>query len=485
MSDLLDLQLNVDDWLNAQNTEDRQLLNNPLLQKDIWRTIEDLGLKVNEHCKVLTINFQGIEQDWLKLLVKLFVLIRSQRKLSPITLNSHVCNLKSFSQFLQRKSVSSPDQINNQLFEEFDYHLWSLKLNGSTIAHCHVALVCFFDLCRQEGWLEVNTYWFKGKRQNPKPKDKIDYIPEEVWQQLDEHLHHLPEPIQRMVVVIRGTGLRIGELLNLPLDCLRRRGKQWRLRFITEKYQVEDELPICAELVPVIQEQQEYIRQHFGNSYDKLFCSNVGGIHYKPTPRVMRGAAFGEWLNKLAQNYNISTKDGQIWRFKSHQFRKTFATALANAGVRDLIIQKYLRHRSPDMQDYYKHLLKQVLGDEYRELMKETKYVDSTGKIVATHKPKNPITELLRRKMYQITTQYGECHRPILKSPCQTVNACWRCEHWRTSTDDLNVLKKDLQRIEAELDIAIKLGMVRQQKGIEGDKQSLAIRIKGLEEAND
>lgn len=158
---------------------------------------------------------------------------------------------------------------------------------------------------------------------------------------------------------------------------------------------------------------------------------------------------------------------------------------MTNAGVRDLIIQKYLRHRSPDMQNHYKHLLKQVLGDEYQELIKETKYVDNTGKIVATHKPKNPITELLRRKMYQITTQYGECHRPVLKSPCQTVNACWRCEYWLTSTDDLNALKDDFQRIGVELEIANQLGMVRQQQGLVSDQRSLAIRIQGLEETND
>lgn len=199
----------------------------------------------------------------------------------------------------------------------------------------------------------------------------------------------------------------------------------------------------------------------------------------------MKLSTFNRWLNRLAKRYKIQTKKGEIWHFQSHQFRRTFATVMANAGVRDLIIQKYLRHRSPDMQNHYKHLLKQVLGSEYQELMKETKYVDSTGKLVATHKPKNPITEILRRKMYQITTQYGECHRSTIKDPCQTVNACWRCEHWRTSLDDLDALKSDLQRIEKELEIAVRLGMVRQQKGLFEDSQSLKLRIQGLEDIND
>ncbi len=486
MSSSLNLNLDADNWVIAQNTETRQLLNNPLLQKDIWQTIEDLELKVNENHPVLTISFNSIEQDWLKLLAKLYVLVRIQRHLSAMYLRNDVHYLNRFSQFIQHKTVVISEQLNDNLFEEFDYYLRSLKLSQRSISLHYMTLINFFNLCRQEKWLDVSTYWFKGRYKKFSPSNnEIEYIPEEVWQQLDQKLHYLPEPIQRMVLIIRGTGLRIGELVNLSLDCLRQRGQQWRLRFLTEKYQTEDEIPICIELVFVVQEQQEYIRHHFGNSYSKLFCGNDGKNYYKPAPRTMHSDGFNRWLNKLAQKHNICTNEGQVWRFKSHQFRRTLATVMTNAGVRDLIIQKYLRHRSPDMQNHYKHLLKQVLGHEYGELMKEAKYVDSTGKLVATHKPKNLITELLRRKMYQITTQYGECHRPILKSPCQTVNACWQCEHWRTSIDDLDTLKEDRQRVEVELEIATKLGMVRQQRGLASDQQNLAIRIQGLEKVND
>lgn len=299
----------------------------------------------------------------------------------------------------------------------------------------------FFTFCRQEGWLEVDTYWFKGKRtgSTSPSNDKIEYIPEEVWNQLEQHLHYLPESIQRMVLVIKTTGIRIGELLNLPLDCLRKRGNQWRIRLISEKYQTEDELPIPAELAVVIKEQQQYIRQHFDNGYQNLFCSNnpKKDCLFNPAPKVMTGYRFNRWLNQLAQEHNIGDKEGKIWHFKSHQFRKTLATIMTNAGVRDLIIQKYLRHRSPDMQNYYKHLLKQVLGDEYQELIKTKKYVDNTGKIVSSHQPKNPVTELLRRKMEQITTQYGgklrktctnyltpllECGLWLFSPPCVPMN---------------------------------------------------------------
>jgi integrase/recombinase XerD len=461
-----------------------KLLNNPLITKDIWRTIEDLGLNVNQHQKALSISFESIPQDWLKLLAKLYVLVRSKRKLSAVCIRNDVAYLTRFFKFVEQKSILNSDRINEQLFDEYDYYLRSLTLSNGSISLHYLALSNFFNLCREEGWLGVNTYWFKGRcKRSPVNRDEIDYIPEEVWQQLNEHLHHLPEPLQRMVLIIRGTGLRIGELLNLPLDCLRQRGKQWRLRFLTEKYQTVDELPICEELVVVIREQQEYIKQHFGDSYDKLCNSNIArGIReYKPAPRVMQSSTFNKSLNRLAKKQNICTNNGKIWHFRSHQFRKTLATVMTNAGVRDLIIQKYLRHRSPDMQEHYKRLLKEVLGEEYHELMKGSSYVDSTGKMVAKHQPQNPITEFVRRKMYQITTQYGECHRPILKSPCQTVNACWQCEHWLTLIEDLPALKNDLNRVKKELEIASQLGMIRQQQGLTIDQQRLVIRIEGLE----
>ncbi len=479
-------ELAVENWLITQNNNTKQLLKHPLLKKDVWQTIEDLGLEVTPHKKTLTISFKSIKQDWLKLLVKLYTLVRSQRQIATKTLSGNVQAFTKVSYFFYQQDILIPEQINEQVIEKFACYLQDVHLSNNTIFNYLKVLENFFYVCRQEGWLNINTRWFKGKYKNSTPKsNRIEYIPEEIWEQLDRNLYHLPEPIQRMVLLIRGTGLRIGELLNLPLDCLRKRNNQWRLRFLTEKYKSEDEIPICAELAAIIQEQQEYIRDHFGDSYYNLFGSNDGSHIYKPAPRVMTAVTFNNWLNKLSKKQKIQQKNGKIWHFKSHQFRRTVATIMTNAGVRDLIIQKYLRHRSPDMQDHYKHLLKQVLGEEYQELMKGSKYVDSTGKLVATHKPQNLITETVRRKMYQITTQYGECHRPVLKSHCQTVNACWRCEHWLTSTADLGYLKEDIQRLENEIEIANKLEMVRQAKELISDRQQLKIRIQGLEKVND
>ncbi len=485
--------------LVSQNQNIQELLRNPLLDKDVWHSIDDLKLAVSPHQSAPTFKFTGIVQDWLKLLVKIHVLLRVQLKLSASTLRLEVHYLNKFSQFLKKYSVDYPEQINNQTFEELNYELRNQGLSDRSIVGCYGVLVRFFETCRIEKWIEVNTSWFRGRRKSTQTLE-INYLPQEVWNQLNQNLHHLPEPLQRMVVVLRTLGLRIGELCTLPFDCLRNRNGQWRIRFETEKYHTVDELPILVpELVAVIKEQQAYIRHHFGDSYDKLFCANsattksrgwkkhgaMDAMIFVPQPKVMLGDSFNNWLNRLAKEYEIRDKNGEIWHFQSHQFRRTVATIMTNAGVRDLIIQKYLRHRSPDMQKYYKHLLKQVLGDEYETLTKNKKYVDITGKIVTSYKPGNPMTEFLRRRLYQITTQYGECHRPSLKAPCPTVNACWRCASWRVSKDDLPFLKEDLKQVEKELEITTRLGMVRQQQGLESDCNILLTVIQNLEQVDD
>lgn len=391
------MRLNQLDYLKIYNSlfEDKipfHLLNNPLLQKDIWYTIDDLGLETHEHQKILNINFSKIQPSWLNILSKLYVLTRANLKLSVAYIKEDVSHLKKFALFLQEKCVEHPKYIDHLIFEEFDYWMRLTGVKERTISLHYTTLQNFFETCRIEKWLNVNTYWLHGRRTNSTPNnDEIDYIPEEVWNQLEENLHNFAEPMQRKILIIRTLGLRIGELLNLPLDCLRKRGEQWRLRLKeTEKFKIEDEMPIPLDLVPVIREQQEYIRQNLGKDYNKLFCSSNKGRGFKfyPTPRVMYIHTFNSYLNNLAQEYNIRTKDGQVWHFNSHQFRRTVATIMTNAGIRDLIIQKYLRHRNPDMQNHYKHLLKQVIRDEYQELIKEKKYVDITGSVVKTSKPR-------------------------------------------------------------------------------------------------
>lgn len=203
-----------------RNLETKKLLQNELLNKDVWHTVNDLGIKLVEHRRNYIFNFQEIYPLELNLLVKLYVLTK-HKLITCNTLNGHIYSIKKFSFFLKISSINYLE-LNNKTFEDFDYYLHSQGLADGTISACYIHLASFFDTCRQEGWLDINTYWFQGRKSRSRyNSNEIDYIPEEVWNQLEENLHLLPEQLQRMVLIIRTIGLRIGELLNLPYNCLR------------------------------------------------------------------------------------------------------------------------------------------------------------------------------------------------------------------------------------------------------------------------
>ncbi len=99
------------------------------------------------------------------------------------------------------------------------------------------------------------------------------------------------------------------------------------------------------ELAAVIKEQQKYIKEIFQDSYDKLFCGSNAKVNdssnmaFKPQPKVMLATTFNKWLNRLVKKCNICSKNGELWHFSSHQFRRTVATVMTNSGIRDLIMK--------------------------------------------------------------------------------------------------------------------------------------------------
>ena len=62
-------------------------------------------------------------------------------------------------------------------------------------------------------------------------------------------------------------------------------------------------------------------------------------------------------LNHLSKTKNIIDEQGEIFHFKTHQFRHTYAVKLLNGGADILTIQELLAHSSPEMTLRYAKLL--------------------------------------------------------------------------------------------------------------------------------
>lgn len=462
-------------------------LENPLMSKDRWHGKKDLGMRVNKHLSNSTLYFGEINQDWIKIKTKKFILYSRSQGKSFGTLGRYVQDIRYFAKFLECKSVYSFNDINEEILSQYFLKLQSFA--PKTRLNKLGAIKAFFIAGSINSWFEVSTYWFQGRMPGVKPTN-IDYIPNEVLTQLDKHLSLLPEQLQRVVLLLRTLGLRACEVMQMQFDCLRqRKNEQWELHFINWKFnEREDILPILPEIAEVVKEQQLYIRQHIGNNFDYLFTGYKSGKgEAKLNQKCLSLSSFSYRLNKLVKENNICDKSGNIWRFKSHQFRRTVATKMTNEGVRQYIIQCYLRHDDPNMMQAYAKILPETEKKEINQLHKQKKIVDITGQEVSINHPElddNIGLQWLRNKMQPKALAMGFCARPKLLKPCPHANACMGCEHLRLDEDDLPALKQHLERNQTLKQESERQGYLRQLKGIEEDTAKLINLINTLEEKN-
>jgi integrase/recombinase XerD len=116
--------------------------------------------------------------------------------------------------------------------------------------------------------------------QPPKPQPR--YIPSGVLDQLNKHLGNLKAPWLQMVLILQECGMRISELLQLPLDCLTQDARgTFYLRFMQGKMKREHTIPVSQEIARVVQEQQQVVKGRVESS-TLLF----------PNPR---GRVFKQW----------------------------------------------------------------------------------------------------------------------------------------------------------------------------------------------
>lgn len=457
---------------------------------DVW-SASDLGFRDYENLDQRNLSFKQIRQNWLKSLVKKFVRFQSSTKKFS-TLRYYLKGLNIFSQFLAEfYSLADIDSLTRSTV--LDY-LSYLKENG-----CHPrtrrnrlsALYVFLEVGAINNWFSIPPHIIL-KEDFPKPPQPLPrYIPEEVMQQLNQHLERLPEPIMRMTLLIQECGLRVGELLRLPLNCLKRdsQGNPY-IQFMRWKMDKEATLPISQELAMVIQEQQHYILDNLGKEFNYLFCAKQNprnkqeGKYFQPKPAIMRDDSFIKFINDLAEEYNIRDSTSKRWHFQSHQFRHTVGTRMINNGVPQYIVQRYLGHESATMTSVYAHIHDETLKREI-EKYHETRVINIAGQVVELERScigRDEDMEWFKKTVLAMALPHGWCSRPKLLGHCNLPpNSCLNCVHLRTNKNFLEIFKDELKRTNEVLAKARRYGWEVQVRMNEPIKANLEKMIAALE----
>jgi hypothetical protein len=232
------------------------------------------------------------------------------------------------------------------------------------------------------------------------------------------------------ITVLRRTGLRIGELLDLELDHLVDYGINgtW-LRVPLGKLHNERSVPVDDVALDAFDDWLAHRAPHRarphprdGHLADFVFVERGRRLG---TTRIQRG------LRDAVIVAGLTSPDGRPLRVVAHQLRHTWATELANAGMSMQALMTLLGHRSPEMTIRDARLASPTLKAVYDQAI---------GKL----RPRIPVApagrpaipdrvEWLAAEMLKTRVAHGYCSRDPAADACPYANICETCPNYVTS----------------------------------------------------
>jgi integrase len=296
------------------------------------------------------------------------------------------------------------------------------------------------------GWSDAPPRKLMFRDDNPKQPQMLPrYLPVDVDRRLTEALTQRPgnELAAAALRLQRACGLRIGELLDLELDCVHEiPGHGSWLKIPLGKLETERMIPVDDDILHLIDHITE-IRSH-GRPM--------------PHPRYRRPAQFlfthhGRRLsqNAVRAELNRAAQAAGLDRITPHQLRHTYATALVNAGVSLQALMALLGHMSAEMSLRYGRLFDTTVRAEYEralDLAKQQARTPATGRISLpladiTGGADWKNTPLLKSRMAG-----GFCLRAPAQGACAYANICEHCPSFHAEPSSLPILAA--QRVDAE-----------------------------------
>ena len=172
-------------------------------------------------------------------------------------------------------------------------------------------------------------------------------------------------------LLLRSTGMRIGECVDLSYDCLRSTGsKQWAIHVPLGKLKTE-------RMVPVDSFGRDLVhRLRFFRSLDPLPAN--GRLLARPGSKVALLVQLRDYLHLACHSLGLSTS------IVPHQFRHTYATEMLRWGVSFPVLMKLLGHVDPAMTMRYVDVALTDLEREFQLARSKPRHLAPQPKISAS-----------------------------------------------------------------------------------------------------
>jgi integrase len=446
----------------------------------------------NKREQIFTVNFAPIEVDWFKQTVKKYIYHLSLTDLSFETIYGRVWVLQKFSAYLTSQRITGFSKINRQVILDF---IVQSRPSSSVLTILLVGLRHFFQTGTIKGWFDLdpdlirNDDFPKQKISNPNP------ISDVVREQIEKNLHLLPDSIARMWIVAFFTAMRPHELALLRKDCLVQEGEYWKVVWQRPKTKDEHEVPVTRTIARVIQEQQEYIYNLWGDEWEYLFCHYCGvsetDLNHPKLRPVKRIIPTNNHPLKLAircllKALDIRDENGQPAKFTPKLLRPTRLTNLFEMGHDLAVVSAWAGHKHlATTSTYYTHVSCELMEKEAGHIQRAL--FNAEGQYLAYESlPKtfwqNPTAHQLEVSGNHLNTPiYGYCGLS-LDQRCDKFRACYTCAHFVATPEKLPQYIKVRDELREKESKALANGhdVLVEQFGRQADQLSQIIA--GLEE---
>lgn len=301
-------------------------------------------------------------------------------------------------------------------------------------AHAAIALRGFLDDIWAWGWADVPRRRLVFDADIPRQPDSLPRaLPPGIDTAVMAAVGGLDDRFARVAItVLRHTGLRIGELLDLELEDLVDYGAKgtW-LRVPLGKLNNERSVPVDDTALEALDEwlthragQRARPHPRDGHLADFVFVERGRRIG---TTRIQRG------LRHAVIAAGLTGADGQPLRVVAHQLRHTWATELANHGMSIQALMTLLGHSSPEMTIRYARLTSPTLKAAYDQAAGRIARRIPIASVGGAATPDR--VEWLASEMLKTRVAHGYCARDLAADACAYANICETCPNYVTAPE--------------------------------------------------
>lgn len=282
------------------------------------------------------------------------------------------------------------------------------------------------------GWPEAPARRLIFDRDSPRlPRPLPRYLPPDADRRLAGALESSPNRmIADALLVARATGVRIGELIDLELDCVHEvPGAGAWMKVPLGKLATERMVPLDDSTVALIDRIVEFrspgrtLRHpRTGKPADFLLTHHGRRVSAETLRAELRRAAAEAGLGDVVP----------------HQLRHTFATALVNAGCSLQALMAMLGHVSAEMSLRYGRLFDATVRADYDRALTLAK--EHLGPVMPQATPVTINTDWRAAPLIKARMAGGYCVRTLAQGACTYTNICEHCPNYRSDVTFLPIL---------------------------------------------